>query len=91
MHLKRYQRQTVQDALRAVREDLGPDALVLSTRLIAAFLAVWAFACLPTVLAANSAGCGKTNTLKSGEQTALQMYVVAAAPSASCVPRSTGY
>lgn len=36
MHLKRYQRQTVQEALRAVREDLGPDALVLSTRLIAA-------------------------------------------------------
>jgi flagellar biosynthesis protein FlhF len=36
MHLKRYQRQTVQDALRAVREDLGPDALVLATRLVAA-------------------------------------------------------
>ena len=36
MHLKRYQRQTVQDALRAVREDLGPEALVLSTRLVAA-------------------------------------------------------
>ena len=36
MHLKRYQRQTVQEALRAVREDLGPEALVLSTRLIAA-------------------------------------------------------
>jgi len=36
MHLKRYQRQTVQQALRAVREDLGPDALVLSTRLVQA-------------------------------------------------------
>jgi flagellar biosynthesis protein FlhF len=36
MHLKRYQRQTVQEALRAVREDLGPDALVLSTRLVSA-------------------------------------------------------
>jgi flagellar biosynthesis protein FlhF len=36
MHLKRYQRQTVQDALRAVREDLGPEALVLSTRLVTA-------------------------------------------------------
>ena len=36
MHLKRYQRQTVKEALRAVREDLGPEALVLSTRLIAA-------------------------------------------------------
>ncbi len=36
MYLKRYQRQTVQDALRAVREDLGPEALVLSTRLVAA-------------------------------------------------------
>src|SRR4051794_40334298 len=36
MHLKRYQRQTVQQALRAVRVDLGPDALVLSTRLIQA-------------------------------------------------------
>ena len=34
MHLKRYQRQTVQEALRAVRADLGPDALVLSTRLV---------------------------------------------------------
>jgi flagellar biosynthesis protein FlhF len=36
MHLKRYRRETVKDALRAVREDLGPDALVLSTRLVAA-------------------------------------------------------
>ena len=36
MHLKRYQRQTVKEALRAVREDLGPEALVLSTRLVAA-------------------------------------------------------
>jgi flagellar biosynthesis protein FlhF len=36
MHLKRYQRQTVQDALRAVREDLGPEALVVSTRLVSA-------------------------------------------------------
>ena len=34
MHLKRYQRQTVQEALRAVRADLGPDALVLFTRLV---------------------------------------------------------
>ena len=32
MHLKRYRRLTLKDALRAVREDLGPDALVLSTR-----------------------------------------------------------
>jgi flagellar biosynthesis protein FlhF len=36
MHLKRYRRETVKDALRAVREDLGPDALVLSTRMVAA-------------------------------------------------------
>jgi flagellar biosynthesis protein FlhF len=36
MHLKRYQAQTVKDALRAVREDLGPEALVLSTQLVAA-------------------------------------------------------
>jgi flagellar biosynthesis protein FlhF len=36
MHVKRYQAQTVQLALRAVREDLGPDALVVSTRMIAA-------------------------------------------------------
>ncbi len=36
MHLKRYRRETVKDALRAVREDLGPNALVLSTRLVAA-------------------------------------------------------
>jgi flagellar biosynthesis protein FlhF len=36
MHLKRYRRETVKDALRAVREDLGPDALILSTRLVAA-------------------------------------------------------
>ncbi|HEY6361507.1 MAG TPA: AAA family ATPase [Vicinamibacterales bacterium] len=36
MHLKRYRRETVKQALRAVREDLGPDALVLSTRLVAA-------------------------------------------------------
>jgi flagellar biosynthesis protein FlhF len=36
MHLKRYRRETVQEALRAVREDLGPDALVLSTRVVPA-------------------------------------------------------
>jgi flagellar biosynthesis protein FlhF len=34
--LKRYQRETVQEALRAVREDLGPHALVLSTRMVTA-------------------------------------------------------
>jgi flagellar biosynthesis protein FlhF len=34
MHLKRYKGKTVQDALRAVREDLGPQALVLSTRMV---------------------------------------------------------
>jgi flagellar biosynthesis protein FlhF len=32
MHLKRYRRASLKDALRAVREELGPDALVLSTR-----------------------------------------------------------
>lgn len=36
MHLKRYRRETVQEALRAVRDDLGPDALVLSTRVVPA-------------------------------------------------------
>jgi flagellar biosynthesis protein FlhF len=36
MHLKRYRRPTLKDALRAVREDLGPDALVLSTREVTA-------------------------------------------------------
>lgn len=36
MDLKRYKRETVQDALRAVREDLGPTALVLSTRVVPA-------------------------------------------------------
>jgi flagellar biosynthesis protein FlhF len=36
MHLKRYRRETVKDALRAVREDLGPEALILSTRPVAA-------------------------------------------------------
>src|SRR3712207_4659475 len=36
MHLKRYRRENVKKALRAVREDLGPDALILSTRLVAA-------------------------------------------------------
>jgi flagellar biosynthesis protein FlhF len=35
MHLKRYRMPTVQDALARVREDLGPGALVLSTRLVA--------------------------------------------------------
>ena len=34
MHVTRYQAQTVKDALRAVREALGPDALVLSTRMV---------------------------------------------------------
>src|SRR6185503_8989683 len=34
MHLKRYRRENVQEALRAVREDLGPNALVLSTRTV---------------------------------------------------------
>jgi flagellar biosynthesis protein FlhF len=36
MLLKRYRRETVQEALRAVRDELGPDALVLSTRMVAA-------------------------------------------------------
>jgi flagellar biosynthesis protein FlhF len=35
MHLKRYRKATVREALRAVRDELGPDALVLSTELIA--------------------------------------------------------
>ena len=36
MQVKRYHAPNVQDALRAVREDLGPDALVISTRVVAA-------------------------------------------------------
>jgi flagellar biosynthesis protein FlhF len=36
MHLKRFRRETVQEALRAAREELGPGALVLSTRVVAA-------------------------------------------------------
>ena len=36
MHLKRYRRPTLKDALRAIREELGPDALVLSTREVTA-------------------------------------------------------
>lgn len=35
MHLKRYRMPTVREALVRVREDLGPNALVLSTRLVA--------------------------------------------------------
>jgi flagellar biosynthesis protein FlhF len=34
MHLQRYRAETVQQALRAVREDLGPQAFVLSTRVV---------------------------------------------------------
>jgi flagellar biosynthesis protein FlhF len=34
MHLKRYRGKTLKDALRAVRQDLGPDALVLSTQVV---------------------------------------------------------
>jgi flagellar biosynthesis protein FlhF len=36
MHLKRYQRATVQEALRAVRDELGSDAIVLATRMVPA-------------------------------------------------------
>jgi flagellar biosynthesis protein FlhF len=36
MHLKRYRSETVKDALRAVCEELGPDALVLSSRTVLA-------------------------------------------------------
>ena len=36
MHLKRFKRETVKEALRAVREELGPDALILSTRVVSA-------------------------------------------------------
>jgi flagellar biosynthesis protein FlhF len=36
MHLKRFRRETVQEALRAAREELGAGALVLSTRVVAA-------------------------------------------------------
>jgi flagellar biosynthesis protein FlhF len=35
MHYKKFCRPTVREALRAVREELGPDALVLSTRIVA--------------------------------------------------------
>jgi flagellar biosynthesis protein FlhF len=34
MQLKRYRGKTLKDALRAVRQDLGPDALVLSTQVV---------------------------------------------------------
>jgi flagellar biosynthesis protein FlhF len=34
MHYKKYCRPTVREALRAVKEELGPDALVLSTRMV---------------------------------------------------------
>ncbi len=34
MYLKKFRKPTVQDALRAVREELGPNALVLSTELV---------------------------------------------------------
>jgi flagellar biosynthesis protein FlhF len=34
MHLKRYRGKTLKDALRAVRQDLGPHALVLSTQVV---------------------------------------------------------
>src|SRR6266536_2752065 len=34
MHLKRYRSSTVRDALAQARAELGPDALVLSTRLV---------------------------------------------------------
>jgi len=36
MQLQRYRGETVQEALRAVREDLGPNALVISTRVVRA-------------------------------------------------------
>src|SRR5690606_19860057 len=36
MHYKRYCRPTVREALRAVKEELGPSALVLSTRKVRA-------------------------------------------------------
>ena len=36
MHLKRYRNETVKDALQAVRAELGPNALVLSTRTVLA-------------------------------------------------------
>ena len=34
MHYKKFCRPTVREALRAVRDELGPDALVLSTRMV---------------------------------------------------------
>src|SRR5262245_31919556 len=37
MFLKRFRANDVRDALRAVREDLGPDALVLSTEMVPAY------------------------------------------------------
>lgn len=36
MHLKRFRSNTVRDALRAVRDELGPDAIVLSTSMVQA-------------------------------------------------------
>src|SRR5215471_8990174 len=37
MFLKRFRANTVREALRAVREDLGPQALVLSTEMVPAY------------------------------------------------------
>ncbi len=37
MYLKRFRSSNVRDALRTARQELGPDALVLSTELVAAF------------------------------------------------------
>src|ERR671930_2508193 len=36
MHVKRYRKSSVREALRAAREELGADALVLATELVAA-------------------------------------------------------
>src|SRR5258705_464449 len=37
MHLKRFRANTVREALRAVRQELGPQALVLSTTMVPAY------------------------------------------------------
>ena len=37
MFLKRFRANNVRDALRAVRQDLGPHALVLSTEMVPAY------------------------------------------------------
>ena len=84
MHLKRYRGTTVRDALAAARADLGPAALVLSTRLVPAHgLSGWLGQRVVEVTAALDRKVSETRTPEATTPTLDRRAAAPAAPSAA--------